>query len=196
MSLINDAQNVMAAAFLGCSDPAQRLRYAAVALSQAEMLRDPVHAEQQRRELRDLRNDLLNVRGHLSPNGEPRRVPMDISERVAPAVEWLVAEVDRMRTALIAADKELQQAALGSVWRAEHEGIPLGTYRTKAAARDHCEQSMRQVEPSVTLTWVPDFSGDDSPEDLCFVAVEDVLCTGYVVVPVEIQDSYDPDADE
>lgn len=40
-------------------------------------------------------DDLLAVRGLLSPNGGPRRVPahIEIHERVAPAVEWLLNRV-------------------------------------------------------------------------------------------------------
>lgn len=142
MSLIDDAQNTMAAAFLGCPDPADRLRYAAVALAQADMLTDPA-------ELQQLRDRITEL-------------------ETAPPV----------------------------IWRAEHESIPLGTYRTKTAAKDHCEQSMRQAEPTVDLTWVSDSSDDDSPEDLCFITALDVLCTGYAVVPVEVQDAYDPEADQ
>lgn len=40
-------------------------------------------------------SDLLNVRGTLSPNGYPRRVPMELGPTLAPAVEWLAGEVDR-----------------------------------------------------------------------------------------------------
>jgi len=43
-------------------------------------------------------SDLLNVRGILSPNGQPRRVPdgVEMVPDVAPAVEWLVGELDRL----------------------------------------------------------------------------------------------------
>lgn len=54
-------------------------------------------AERYRIELRDKGNDLLNVRGLLSPNGYPRRVPMEIGEAVAPAVEWLLAQLEELR---------------------------------------------------------------------------------------------------
>jgi len=49
-------------------------------------------------ELRDARNDLLNIRGILSPNGGDRVVPDDVP--MAPAVEWLVAERDALRREL------------------------------------------------------------------------------------------------
>jgi hypothetical protein len=52
-------------------------------------------------ELRDKRSDLLNVRGVLSPQGRSLGlgpvVPMPLGEDVAPAVEWLANEADRLR---------------------------------------------------------------------------------------------------
>lgn len=58
-----------------------------------------------RTELRDKGNDLLDVRGLLSPNGGDSVLPtgFDISEQVAPAVEWLVDEVRRLRVVAEAA---------------------------------------------------------------------------------------------
>jgi hypothetical protein len=56
-----------------------------------------------RSELRDKRNDLLDVRGLLSPNGGESVLPddmADIGKRVAPAVEWLIGEVRRLRELL------------------------------------------------------------------------------------------------
>lgn len=55
--------------------------------------------EQYRGELRDARNDLLDIRGVLSPADQPslRVVPMELGERVAPAVQCLVDEVLRLR---------------------------------------------------------------------------------------------------
>jgi outer membrane murein-binding lipoprotein Lpp len=52
-------------------------------------------------ELRDKRTDLLNIRGILSPQGRSLSlgpvVPMPLGDEVAPAVEWLAAEVERLR---------------------------------------------------------------------------------------------------
>lgn len=50
-------------------------------------------------ELRDKRTDLLEIRGILKPApgvGDPV-VPMPVGHVVAPAVEWLAAEVERLR---------------------------------------------------------------------------------------------------
>lgn len=55
-------------------------------------------------------SDLLNVRGILSPNGHPRRVPMELVPTIAPAVEWLVGEVERLREQAVA-DEDAENAA-------------------------------------------------------------------------------------
>ncbi|WTW93673.1 hypothetical protein OG216_09910 [Streptomycetaceae bacterium NBC_01309] len=62
----------------------------------AELKRTREESERRRVRLLHADNDLLEVRGHLSPNGYACRVPMDISEAVAPAVEWLLAENERL----------------------------------------------------------------------------------------------------
>jgi hypothetical protein len=43
-----------------------------------------------RDELRVVRNDLLDIRGLLSPNGGEPVTPFTLGERVAPAIEWLI----------------------------------------------------------------------------------------------------------
>lgn len=55
--------------------------------------------ERYRGRLAAAESDLLNVRGVLSPNGQPRRVPdgVEMVPTVAGAVEWLVGELDRLR---------------------------------------------------------------------------------------------------
>jgi hypothetical protein len=57
---------------------------------------DPERIERHERELRAKSGDLVNIRGLLSPNGYPRVVPMDLGATVAPAVEWLIGERDRL----------------------------------------------------------------------------------------------------
>ncbi|MEU8473704.1 hypothetical protein [Streptomyces hygroscopicus] len=51
--------------------------------------------ERRRMRLVKAETDLLEMRGLLSPNGRPRRIPpeVEIHERVTPAVEWLLARV-------------------------------------------------------------------------------------------------------
>jgi hypothetical protein len=74
----------------------------AVALDSAQLLQSPetvaeleAQRERHRARLVAAEADLLNVRGLLSPTGQPRRVPaeVEIHERVAPAVEWLLNRV-------------------------------------------------------------------------------------------------------
>ncbi|MGK5529330.1 hypothetical protein [Streptomyces sp. URMC 129] len=87
------------------------------------------------------------------------------------------------------------------VYRAEHpeSGITLGTYTTRAAARQHCTAVALRETPSAHLTWVPEHGGPDAADDLCTWTdddPEDVCPTGYVVRPVTVRDTYDEGADE
>ncbi|MCG0066257.1 hypothetical protein L0F81_23695 [Streptomyces tricolor] len=64
--------------------------------------------------------DLLEMRGLFSPNGQPRRIPaeVEIHERVAPAVEWLLNRVAELEQRLSTARTE----AIADVgdWLDEH----------------------------------------------------------------------------
>jgi hypothetical protein len=53
----------------------------------------PEREQQIRAELRDRRTEDLNLRGLLAPDGQPRRVPMELGASLVPAVEWLLAEL-------------------------------------------------------------------------------------------------------
>ncbi|WP_318202992.1 hypothetical protein [Streptomyces sp. SCL15-4] len=55
--------------------------------------------------------DLLAVRGLLSPAGGPRRVPaeMEIHERVAPAVEWLLTRVADLEQLLASKNRPVDE---------------------------------------------------------------------------------------
>lgn len=69
----------------------------------------------ERRRMRMVRADadLQEMRGLLSPNGFPRRVPpeVEIHERVAPAVEWLLARVAELEAERHETNKWLEDAA-------------------------------------------------------------------------------------
>jgi hypothetical protein len=92
------------------------------------------------------------------------------------------------------------------VYRAEHpdSGIVLGTYSNREAAVAHCEALATREGATGLVSWVPDDSDALSPEELTYFDVEycdgdDVpsqTCTGYVVTPLEVASTYDPDADE
>jgi hypothetical protein len=79
----------------------------------AEVRRLRAKAERDRAQLVAAQTDLLETRGHLSPNGQPRRVPVDISGSVAPAVAWLLAEVDRLNAENAAVVGALECAVTG-----------------------------------------------------------------------------------
>jgi hypothetical protein len=154
----------------------------ALALESAQLLMSPEKAA----ELVALRNDALNMRGALSPNGFPRRVPMPLGKDLAPVIEWLLDRVDEL------------EAALGTVYRAEHESIVMGYYRTREAARDHCMTVARRETPGASLEWRTDEpTEDDSPEELFDLGDRDKpFGIGYIVTPLEVPAEYDPDADE
>lgn len=91
-------------------------RFIAAARTDVPALLDEI--ERRRTELRDKGNDLLDVRGLLSPNGGDSVLPagFDISEQVAPAVEWLIDEVRRLRAvadAAVAWAQEIRQPGRG-----------------------------------------------------------------------------------
>ena len=56
--------------------------------------------ERRRAELVALRNDALNMRGSLSPADGDRRVPFELGETLAPAVDWLIARVAELEARL------------------------------------------------------------------------------------------------
>ncbi|GGR70777.1 MULTISPECIES: hypothetical protein [Streptomyces] len=155
--------------------------------------------ERRRARLAAAESDLLAVRGLLSPAGGARRVPaeVEIHERVAPAVEWLLNRVAAL------------EAARGRVYRASHDSIVMGLYTTAAEARKHCVTEMlREYDEStkVSLWWSEDEDTVDKPEDgeqELFAHVTPrgfdrgrTWRTGYVVTPLEVASEYDEGADE
>ncbi|MFE7272997.1 hypothetical protein [Streptomyces sp. NPDC057623] len=96
--LVNHAADVICRAMeTGRHTPASW----AMALESAQLLQSPEKAA----ELIALRNDALNMRGALSPNGFPRRVPMPLGKELAPVVEWLLNRVDELEQQLAAKDR-------------------------------------------------------------------------------------------
>jgi hypothetical protein len=155
--------------------------------------------ERRRARLAAAEADLLNVRGLLSPSGGSRRVPaeVEIHERVAPAVEWLLNRVAEL------------EAAQGTVFRASHDSIVMGLYTSAAEARKHCETEMRREydeTTKVSLWWREDEDTVDQPEDgeqeLYVHATPAGMSpgrtwrSGYVVTPLEVAAAYDEEADE
>ncbi|MEU2764297.1 hypothetical protein [Streptomyces sp. NPDC007094] len=86
-----------------------------------------------------------------------------------------------------------------TVYRAEHETIHVGHYTTEAAARRHCEALISNEYPADTALFFDWMGDEDDPEGARELVVqsaqEDALPTGYVVVPLDVADAYDPDAE-
>ncbi|MFE9906461.1 hypothetical protein [Streptomyces achromogenes] len=140
--------------------------------------------EQRRIRLAAAEADLLAVRGLLSPAGGARRVPAEVQihERVAPAVEWLLARIAQL------------EAAPTAVFRASHGSIVMGLYTTAAEARKHCETELRRDLPTVAIDWIED--EEDGVAELVASVGEDERVTGYVVEALEVASEYDEEADE
>ncbi|MFF9124397.1 hypothetical protein ACF09J_13985 [Streptomyces sp. NPDC014889] len=129
---VNAAAGVIAAAMeQGKSIPASL----AIALDSARLLQSPETAaefekllrwhredgetitklmariERRRARLVKAEADLLEMRGLLSPTGEPRRIPaeVEIHERVAPAVEWLLGRVAELEARLAESDRPVDE---------------------------------------------------------------------------------------
>lgn len=107
----------------------------------------------------------------------------------------LIVVLDELLAAAHADDYEFM------TYRAEHDGMPLGTYASAAAAKACCEDRVRRAAPDLRITWVPENDAPDSQQELCTWSPQipvdgDLHGTGYVVTPVDVQGVYDPDAEE
>ena len=86
-----------------------------------------------------------------------------------------------------------------TVYRAECDTIPLDTYQSRQAARDHCRAQMERAEPDrIGLHWVP--VEEDEPDGMEVLAYVDAdgerVETDFVVTPIAVQAAYDPEACE
>lgn len=113
-----------------------------------EQLRARVAELEEQREHRRVRlvaveADLLEMRGLLSPNGFPRRIPpeVEIHERVAPAVEWLLARVAELETELA----EQQRATKYFASQSARRRIQRNAARTELARVKRPSYSQRHV---------------------------------------------------
>lgn len=116
----------------------------------------------------------------------------------APSYLWFrddaTSELEKLRARVA----ELEAAPL-TVYRAAHDSIPMGLYRTAEAAREHCEDMVRCENPpgvDLVFDWIGD---DDDPEEPRELVVqvdgrEDV--TGYYVTALTVAAEYDPDGPE
>jgi hypothetical protein len=85
-----------------------------------------------------------------------------------------------------------------TVFRAQHDSIPMGLYTTAAEAREHCEDEERRSWPTGTnlsFDWIED--EDDGVAELVVVAGQnEESTTGHVVTALEVASKYDPDGED
>jgi hypothetical protein len=118
------------------------------------------------------------------------------------ATRWEVAEYE---------DETATEQPPLTVFRASHDSIVMGLYRTAAEARKHCETQQRReyegTDTTATAWWVEDEDTVDQPElteaELYEHTQSKVVPgpgltrpTGYVVTALEIAAKYDEGADE
>lgn len=140
--------------------------------------------ERRQAELIALRNDALNMRGSLAPADGDRKVPFELGETLAPAVDWLIARVAEL------------EAAPTTVYRASHDSIQMGLYRTAAAARAHCEAMERRAwaPKAPSFDWIED--EEEGIAELTVFVMGKEWQSGYVVTEVPVSAEYDEEADE
>jgi hypothetical protein len=85
-----------------------------------------------------------------------------------------------------------------TVYRASHDSIVMGLYRTAAEARKHCEAEERrswgESSAPTNFDWLED-EEDGVAEMTAFVGGEECT-TGYVVTALEVASEYDEGADQ
>ncbi|MFJ8145988.1 hypothetical protein ACIQ6R_13040 [Streptomyces sp. NPDC096048] len=90
------------------------------------------------------------------------------------------------------------EAAQGTVYRASHDSIPMGLYRTAAEARKHCETDERRswlTGTTLSFDWIED-EEDGVAELVATAGQNEESTTNYVVEALEVASEYDPEADE
>ncbi len=109
---------------------------------------------------------------------------------------------DRLKVMGLKARVAELEAAQGTAYRASHDSIVMGLYRTAAEARKHCEAKVRQEEPDgsiLHMSWSADDIGPEAEYELHITPAETgglIRGTGYVVTPLEIAAEYDAEADQ
>ncbi len=145
--------------------------------------------ERDRIRLRDAQSDLLDIRGHLSPNPSAGEgIPAEVcdrllGERAAPAVEWVVdewlrlaGENERLDAELTTATRRLEVAhrreddlrgAYEAAWAERNEARSL-THAIYAAAADMASRpwsmcTIVDVDPELDRSKLPDWLTDCEP---------------------------------
>ncbi|MFF4090343.1 hypothetical protein ACFYY9_26205 [Streptomyces nigra] len=135
LELMDDrAASVVSPVLAAVLDEAERLR---ARVTELEDQRDRYRAQ-----LVALRNDALNMRGALAPNGQERKVPFPLGETLAPAVEWLIAQVAEL--AAVRAERDLAQRKVASL-KAEQDRDDA-EYAEVIAERDRALKTIAAME--------------------------------------------------
>lgn len=113
-----------------------------------------------------------------------------------PVALFLNAELrEALGLALVDPDGEMDQPADAIVWRAELDGIPLGTYRDQADARAHCEDA--ELTDGAMPRWYLVDPDDEGSAWRLYVTEDEALdaSTEYTVTPITVLAAHDPDGD-
>ncbi|MFJ2174382.1 hypothetical protein ACIOHE_15890 [Streptomyces sp. NPDC087851] len=153
-----------------------------------------LEAQRERRRLRliALQNDAMEMRGLLAPNGLPRRVPMPLGVKLAPAVDWLI---DRVAALEAAAAEPVTD------FRAEHESFPVGHYTNRPAAVAHIENLLVQEEGEAVrgrIVWSePEDPDEEVPVWDVYLRAQDgsLTPTGYMVTAIPLAHEHDTEAE-
>lgn len=163
----------------------------------AELQQLRTKADRDHDELRDKRNDLLNIRGILSPNGHEPATPLALVPDAAPAVQWLVDELARVSDALAARTGEAVDAVqVVETLRAEVQRVNTELERARPVVL--AAQAWRRWFPSADSMFTPEkalIAAVDAlhvtpdpegwPEELLNARVRFWLCPQHRQGPVE-----------
>ncbi|WP_433406914.1 hypothetical protein [Streptomyces sp. CA-146814] len=151
--------------------------------------KDTGNGESTAHRLRLIQNVLAGAALHWNPAGK-RPAALYAAQAAAVHAAGLVHTPEEIA--------ELETRAR-TVYRAEHDTIPAGLYTTEAEARRHCESRVRDEYPvgvALFFDWIGDEDDPEEPRELVVqVGRGDEVPTGYAVVPLEVADEFDPDAE-
>ncbi|MEU9645515.1 hypothetical protein [Streptomyces sp. NPDC048188] len=193
----------------------------AASLEAAQLLQSPTIAarlaevEKANAGLDDLRVMALDKNDTLRTRIRTLEADREASDREYEAATARVAELEAERhatnAALSDAAEQLRrdrdriaelEAAQGTVYRASHDSIVMGLYRTREAAQAHCEAAVQQEEPAGSIrhtSWSTDDVGDNAEYELHITPTETgglIRGTGYVVTVLEVAAEHDEEADQ
>ncbi|MFF2618535.1 hypothetical protein [Kitasatospora sp. NPDC058046] len=114
------------------------------------------------------------------------------------AITLTTADNTRYRLTVI---EDEQPTAVGGepaqpvVYRVGTPAVPLGTYSTRAAARQHAEDHVQAQFRTPPTRWEPEDPEPDQGQTLYVLDASSEIATAFTVTPVTVQNAYDPEAD-